>query len=171
MIRRMGVTATLLMLGSPLSAQELRARRDLTVEIALVQRARDSIAVELEQALPAARVKTVPPGWRASVRAVERRLNLDWRGPEPILLLVSDGGTGFRCRPGAESGADRCRGRTEAVRARDETDSTVAIVMIFASSAWLERDVWEHELTHALLIQHGFVRESAQHDARRFARR
>lgn len=125
--------------------------------------ARDVLAAELAQARHARQVTSMPPGWAAALRAVERRIGATWSGPPPVLLQVPDDGSGFVCEPEAAT-RDRCRGRTEGIRDGQQR----AFVLLFASSAMLDRQVWEHELAHALLAQLGRDRESRTHDPRFF---
>lgn len=162
--------------GAPVaSAQALRRATETSIAVAgepLVSEplaaeplaaARDELAAELETTRHARRVASVPPGWAAALRAVERRVGASWSGPPPVLLQVPDDGSGFLCEPGAAI-RERCRGRTEGVREGDRR----AFVLLFASSAMLDRRVWEHELAHAMLEQLGRTHESRSHDPRYF---
>ncbi len=106
------------------------------------------------------------PGWGRALRLVEHRAGRRWRSPLPTILLVPDDGAGFDCPHG------RCLGRFEAARfVRQGTpgDSVVVFgVILLAESAMLREAVWLHELTHALLAQHGMIDASLRHDPRYF---
>ncbi len=108
------------------------------------------------------------PRWGRAVRAVERLVGLPWRGATPIVLLVPDGGQGFACDGG------ECAGRFEATRLvttnAERADTVVVGVILLAESAMMREDVWEHELTHALLAQHSLIEASTRHDPRYFPR-
>lgn len=113
-----------------------------------------------------ARPARAMPGWTQVLRSTERSVGLAWRGPEPVVLVVPDAGDGFACPEG------RCDGRFEGTRIvslRDRvSDTTVVGVILLAESAVMSDAVWRHELTHALLAQHGFDEASARHDPRYF---
>ncbi len=116
-----------------------------------------------------ARVVATLPGWRNAVRDVERRTNLVWIGLPPVILIAPDvAGRGFRCDE-----RDTCLGRFSGanvtVSGTDSTVTTLSSIILIAESATTRRDVWAHELTHALLAQHGLLAESARHDRRYFA--
>lgn len=97
-------------------------------------------------------------------RALEQRTGLAWRGPDPLVVLTSQFPEHVRCDGG------RCDARLESVRAIDGADSTVASVVVLSAQSLLSDRVWAHELMHALLMQHGYVAESARHDPRWFPR-
>ncbi len=88
-----------------------------------------------------------------------------------MLLMVDDAGSGFACPPGADATFARCRGRVEGFRSRSVRDTTVVTIVLVAASSWLDRAAWEHELTHALLMQYDLIAESERHDRRYFIAR
>jgi hypothetical protein len=81
-------------------------------------------------------------------------------------LVIADMGRGFGCPEGL------CDGRFEGSRVVfggvAQPDTVVVGVILLAESTMLSEDVWEHELTHALLAQHGLIAESTRHDPRYF---
>lgn len=125
-----------------------------------------ALGKEMEQRWKA-RATPALPGWSAVLRATERQTGLLWRGPSVVVLSVPDVGAGFACPEG------RCDGRFEGVRIVATngavTDTMVVGVILIAESALLSQEVWQHEITHALLAQHGLIEESLRHDRRYFA--
>ena len=116
-----------------------------------------------------ARVVATLPGWRETVRDVERLVEKPWIGLPPVILVVPGvGARGFRCDE-RESCLGRFIGATVTVRGSDCTLTTMSSIIVIAESALTRRDVWAHELTHALLAQHGMIAESSRHDRRYFA--
>ncbi len=93
---------------------------------------------------------------------VERRTGLTWRGPDPLVVLAGEFTNQIACDGG------RCDARLESVRAIAGHDSLVASVVIVSPASLLSEQVWVHELTHALLMQHGRITESERHDPRWF---
>ena len=108
------------------------------------------------------------PGWQNAVRTAERTTQMRWKGPPAAVLIVPDNGNGFICPEG------RCDGRFEGMRIvtgdSTHTDTVVVAVILLAESMRMSSEVWQHELTHALLAQHGMIAESMRHDARYFIR-
>jgi len=171
--------ATLTLIATPLAgpayAQELP--RDATMSpsaivsglaAAELQRVQSGLVLEATTYYRARAVATLP-GWQQTIRDVERLVEKPWIGIPPVILVVpSVGGRGFRC-----DGRDTCLGRfvgaTITVRGSDGTLTTMSSIIVIAESALTRRDVWAHELTHALLAQHGLSAESARHDRRYFA--
>ncbi len=139
--------------ASPVAIQMLRFQAEL------VQKAESTYH---------ARVVSTLPGWSGAVRNVERRTRLKWRGLAPVILLVPDRGRGFPC----EDREDTCLGRYQGVLlqavGRDSSDAVMSSLILIAESARSSPDVWMHELTHALLSQHGLTAESQRHDRRYF---
>ena len=116
-----------------------------------------------------ARVVAALPGWRETVRDVERLVEKPWIGLPPVILVVPGAGArGFRCDE-RETCLGRFIGATVTVRGSDCTLTTMSSIIVIAESALTRRDVWAHELTHALLAQHGMIAESSRHDRRYFA--
>jgi hypothetical protein len=115
-----------------------------------------------------ARVVSTLPGWSEAVRDVERRTRLKWQGLAPVILLVPDRGRGFPC----EDREDTCLGRYQGVLLKvvgsDSTEAVMSSLILIAESARSRPDVWAHELTHAVLSQHGMTAESQRHDRRYF---
>jgi hypothetical protein len=162
-------------LVSPARAQEL-SRDTATCPQAVVsgtaaaelQRVQSGLVLEATTSYRARAVATLP-GWQQTIRDVERLVEKPWIGSPPVILVVpSVGGRGFRC-----DGRDTCLGRfvgaNITVRGSDSTLTTMSSIIVIAESALTRRDVWAHELTHALLAQHGLSAESARHDRRYFA--
>ena len=141
--------------ASPLAFQLLRAQAELVQEAEVAYRAK---------------VVATLPGFSSTVRDVERRVKLPWKGLPPVILLVPDGGRGFSCA----DKEDTCLGRYQGVtlmlqQGADSGQTTMVSLILVAESARTRADVWAHELTHALLSQHGMVAESQRHDRRYFA--
>ena len=115
-----------------------------------------------------ARVVSTLPGWSEAVRDVERRTRLKWHGLAPVILLVPDRGRGFPC----EDREDTCLGRYQGVLLKavgsDSSEAVMSSLILIAESARSRPDVWAHELTHAVLSQHGLTAESQRHDRRYF---
>jgi hypothetical protein len=106
----------------------------------------------------------LPPFYRAVLASVERRLGLAWRGPAPRAILADALPDAVACDGG------RCDGRLESLRLIDGADSVIAVVVVLADHSLLDERVWAHELTHAVLTQHGLIAESVRHDPRWFPR-
>ena len=135
---------------------------------AQLQRVQSGLVVEATASYRARAVATLP-GWQQTIRDVERLVEKPWIGIPPVILVVpSVGGRGFRC-DGRETCLGRFVGATITVRGSDGTLTTMSSIIVIAESALTRRDVWAHELTHALLAQHGLSAESARHDRRYFA--
>ena len=131
-------------------------------------RAQASLVQEAESAYHARVVATLP-GWAYAVKDVERRTRLTWRGLPPVILLVPDGGRGFTCADREDTCLGRFQGVTLKLEGSDSSGTTMSSLILIAESARTRPDVWMHELTHALLSQHGLVAESMRHDRRYFA--
>lgn len=89
-----------------------------------------------------------------------------WQGLPAILLVVPDDGRGFFC------GARRCLGHylgtNIALSYGDSTAVVVSSIILVAQSAMSRPEVWERELTHAILTQQGLSKASTRHDPRYF---
>jgi hypothetical protein len=141
--------------ASPMAFELLKAQGELIQEAESMYRA--SVVATL-------------PGFSQAVREVERRTRLSWKGLPPVILVVPDGGRGFAC----DSREDTCLGRYEGVtlllqQGADSGQTTMVSLILVAESARARPDVWVHELTHAVLSQHGLAAESQRHDRRYFA--
>ncbi len=106
------------------------------------------------------------PGWAQVVRDVERRVGRRWNGPPAVVLLVPDDGRGFACDDALCLG--RYIGARIALAAGDSATIITTSIILIAESMVMRQDVWEHELTHAVLSQHGLTDESTRHDRRYF---
>lgn len=150
-----GAQTLMLASGGSVPATIPNALRDL----------QDSLVVEAEAAWHAHPARLLP-GWAQAVRAVERRVGQRWQGLPAIVLLVPDDGRGFPCDDA------RCLGRYLGARIEvaggDTTTMITSSIILLAESMVMRHDVWEHELTHALLAQYGLVDESTRHDRRYF---
>jgi hypothetical protein len=126
----------------------------------------DSLVARAQRTYPA---RPAPPlrGWAEAVRSVERSAGLSWRGLPAVVLLVHDAGRGFTC-----DGEARCLARFLGARIiateGDTSVVTYSSIVLLAESVAMRREVWEHELTHALLAQYGLEAESSRHDRRYF---
>lgn len=133
----------------------------------LLRVTQDSLVADAERTWRASPAVLLP-GWGESLRDVERIVGRPWRGLPPAVLLVPDDGQGFNCD------FNRCLGRFLGarieIRDQDSTTVTIASIILIAESAMMRRDVWEHELTHAVLGQYGMIEESRRHDPRYFRR-
>lgn len=123
----------------------------------------DALTKELRIAHQAREV-ALPPFYRRVQSDVEHRLGLVWRGPLPRAVVADLAPDAVVCDAG------HCDARLESVRLRVGTDSLVAVVVILVERTLLDERVWAHELTHALLMQHGRIAESLRHDPRWFPR-
>ncbi len=107
-----------------------------------------------------------PAEWPEALRAAEQIVGRPWRGLPASVLLVPDDGRGFFC------GMQRCKGLYLGSRiAMPDGDSTtfvISSIVLVAQSAIGKHEIWLHELTHALLTQHGLLRESTHHAPRYF---
>ncbi len=135
--------------------------------IAVGEAAQRALAAELQQTWNAIAAQTLP-GFPRALESTQRGTGLTWSGPAPAILIVPDDGHGFRC----PEGPGQCLGRFEGARvihrSGDAADTVIVAVILVAQSAQQNPDVWRHELTHALLAQHGMLRESERHDPRYF---
>ena len=131
-------------------------------------RAQAELVQEAESAYHAHVVATLP-GWAYAVKDVERRTRLTWRGLPPVILLVPDGGRGFPCDDREDTCLGRYQGVTLRIEGSDSSGTTMSSLILIAESARTKPEVWMHELTHALLSQHGLVAASMRHDRRYFA--
>jgi hypothetical protein len=163
-------TALLAVLAAPLVAQGPAAGADSANSGSAAAHLRRVQAELVQEAVIAYRARVVAtlPGWQSALRDVERLVDRPWIGLPPVILVVpSAGGRGFAC---AER--DTCLGRFSGanvtVRGTDTTMTALSSLILIAESAVSRRDVWLHELTHALLTQHGMLAESARHDRRYF---
>ena len=129
--------------------------------------AQRALAATLQREWNAIAVQTLP-GFQQTLESTQRGIGLSWEGPAPMLLIVPDEGRGFRC----PEGSGQCVGRFEGARvihhSGDAADTVIIAVILVAQSAQQNLEVWRHELTHALLSQHGMLRESERHDPRYF---
>ena len=164
----MGMTC--LSIAGPLAAQNASVRMGPRLPsgvIASAEAAQRALAAELQRAWDATVVQTLP-GFQHTLESVQRGTGLAWDGPAPALLLVADEGHGFRC----PDGSGQCLGRFEGARvihrSGDAVDTIIVAVILVARSAQQNPEVWRHEITHALLSQHGMLRESERHDPRFF---
>ena len=140
----------------PVAFQLLKAQAELVQEAGLTYRG--------------AKVVESLPGWSRALRDVERLTRLNWRGLPAAILIVPDGGRGFACDGPRSTCLGRYQGVTMMVQqGADSGATTVLIVILIAESARSRPEVWMHELTHALLSQHGKLAESQRHDRRYFA--
>ncbi len=151
------------------AAQPLMLARTPALPVAAVSTelrdAQDSLIAEAQRAWHA-RIAPTLPGWHQSLHDVERAVGRPWNGLAPVVLLVPDDGRGFSCD------GQHCLGRFLGARITipvgDSSAATISSIVLVAESAMMRADVWEHELTHALLAQHGLLSESARHDRRYF---
>lgn len=144
----------------PAQVAQVSEDRDVVAALSSAQRA---LAIELVGAHRGNLVRL--PKWYARLRGeVERRTGLAWRGPDPLVVMADQFPNQIACDGG------RCDARLESVRAIADGDSLVASVLIVSPVSLMSEQVWVHELTHALLMQHGRVAESARHDPRWFSR-
>lgn len=134
---------------------------------ARVQRAQAQLVHEAESTYHARVVATLP-GWAYAVKDAERRVRKAWRGLAPVVLLVPDAGRGFPCDDREDTCLGRYQGAEITVQGSDSAATVISSVILLAESARWRSDVWAHELTHALLSQHGMVAESLRHDRRYF---
>ena len=116
-----------------------------------------------------ARVIATLPGWAYAVKDVERLTRLTWRGLPPVILLVPDRGRGFPCDDKEGTCLGRFQGVTLKLEGSDSSGTTMSSLILIAESARARPDVGMHELTPALLSQHGLVAASMRHDRRYFA--
>jgi type II secretory pathway pseudopilin PulG len=135
--------------------------------IASGEAAQRALSAELQRAWNATAVPT-PSGFHHILESTQRGTGLAWDGPAPALLIVPDEGRGFRC----PEGSGQCLGRFEGARVihhvGDAAETVIVAVILVAQSAQQNPEVWRHEITHALLAQHGMLRESERHDPRYF---
>lgn len=135
--------------------------------IASGEAAQRALSADLQRLWNATAVSTVS-GFQHTLESTQRGTSLSWNGPAPTLLIVPDEGHGFRC----PEGSGQCLGRFEGARVihrgGDAVDTVIVAVILVAQSAQQNPDVWRHEITHALLAQHGMLRESERHDPRYF---
>jgi hypothetical protein len=164
------ISATSIALSGSLAAQNglFRAGPRLpSGVIASGEAAQRALSVELQRAWNAMAVPTLP-GFQHTLESTQRGTGLSWDGPAPALLIVPDDGRGFRC----PDGNGQCLGRFEGARVihrgGDAADTVIVAVILVAQSAQQNPEVWRHEITHALLAQHGMLRESERHDPRYF---
>jgi hypothetical protein len=125
----------------------------------------DSLVTEARRTWHAHPTRALP-GWAHVVRDVERRVGRPWNGPPAIVLLVPDAGRGFACDDALCLG--RYLGARIELAAGDSSTTVTTSIILLAESMAMRQDVWEHELTHAVLSQHGLTDESARHDRRYF---
>ena len=161
--------------GAPVAAQQgpvvaLETSAPAPVAPAVFQllRVQAELVQEAESTYHARAISTLP-GWAYAVKDVERLTRLTWRGLPPVILLVPDRGRGFPCDDKEATCLGRFQGVTLKLEGSDSSGSTMLSLILIAESARTRPDVWMHELTHALLSQHGLVAESMRHDRRYFA--
>ena len=165
--------ALLAAVAAPLAAQGPAAVAEGSAQPApavfQLLRAQAELVQEAESTYRAREIATLP-GWADAVRDAERRTRLTWLGMPPVILLVPDGGRGFACDDKQVTCLGRYQGVTLQLRqGSDSGRTTISNVILIAESARTRPDVWIHELTHALLSQHGLVAASQRHDPRYFA--
>ena len=169
---RHGAGVLLLAFASRLAAQGPAAGAEplpsASAAMSQLLRAQGALVQEAESTYRARVVATLP-GWAAAVRDVERLVRLPWRGLPPVILLVPDGGRGFACDDRQESCLGRFLGARLTLAGTDSASTTMSSLILIAESARTRPDVWMHELTHALLSQHGMIVESMRHDRRYFS--
>ena len=152
----------------PAVAAESTAPATVMPAVFQLLRAQAELVQEAESTYRAHAVATLP-GWAYAVKDVERLTRLTWRGLPPVILLVPDRGRGFPCDDNAGTCLGRFQGVTLKLDGSDSSGTTMSSMILIAESARTRPDVWMHELTHALLSQHGLVAESMRHDRRYFA--
>ena len=170
-LRHAGVL--LLLLAAPLAAQPgLSVGADplpsASAAMSQLLRAQAALVQEAESTYHAHVVATLP-GWAYAVKDVERIVRLPWRGLPPVILLVPDGGRGFACDDRQDSCLGRYLGARLTLTGTDSASTTMSSLILIAESARTRPDVWMHELTHAVLSQHGMIAESVRHDRRYFS--
>ena len=163
------VAATTALAGS-LAAQNESLRTGPRLPSGIIasgEAAQRALSADLQRAWNAIARETLP-GFQHTLESTQRGTGLAWDGPSPTLLIVPDDGHGFRC----PDGTGQCLGRFEGARvihrSGDGADTMIVAVILVAQSAQQNPEVWRHELTHALLAQHGLLRESERHDPRYF---
>jgi hypothetical protein len=133
-------------------------------------KAQAGLVQEAESTYRGARQVEALPGWSRALKDVERSTRLNWRGLPAAIVIVPDGGRGFACDGPRSTCLGRYQGVTMLVQQGADSGSTTMLsVILVAESAKSRPEVWMHELTHALLSQHGKVAESQRHDRRYFA--
>jgi hypothetical protein len=117
------------------------------------------------------RAQVVPtlPGLDEALRDVERRTRRAWTGLAPVIMLVPDKGRGFVCDEQRGGCLGRYLGAELSVRGAEGRVTAMSSIILIAESARRRPDVLIHELTHALLMQHGMLTESSRHDRRFFS--
>ena len=164
----LAIAAPLAAQQGPVSAAETLPTAAAAPAVFQLLRAQAELVSEAESTYRAHAVATLP-GWAYAVKDVERRVRLTWRGLPPVILLVPDGGRGFLCDDKENMCLGRFQGVTLRLEGSDSSGTTMSSLILIAESARARPDVWIHELTHALLSQHGLVAESMRHDRRYFS--
>lgn len=136
---------------------------DETVVLTALARQAQTALAEQVRGEHHGRVVALPPFYRRLQSAVERQVGLPWLGPSPRAIVADAVPNAVACDGG------RCEARLESVRVVAGADSAVVVVVVLADRTLLDERVWAHELTHALLMQHGLVAESIRHDPRWFS--
>ena len=167
------ITAALfLVVAAPLMAQQGPSASPDTVPSSTpvafrMLRAQAQLVQEAESTYHAHAVSTLP-GWSDALKDVERRTRLKWNGLAAVILLVPDRGRGFVCEDKEDTCLGRFQGALIQAQGADSTGAVMSSIILIAESARWRQDVWAHELTHALLSQHGLIAESQRHDRRYF---
>jgi hypothetical protein len=116
-----------------------------------------------------ARVVPALPGFAQALRDVVSRTGRPWTGLPPVVMVVPDNGRGFECGASEHGCLGRYIGAELSAPGQSGVVSSMSSIILIAESAKRRPDVWMHELTHALLTQHGMMAESARHDRRFFS--
>lgn len=163
--------AVLGLLASRASAQGPHVTADSadpTSAAARLERLQARVVQQAIDSYKARPLATAPTGWQSVLRDVERAVERPWIGLPPVILVVPGTSRGFACDE-RHSCLGRFLGANLTVRGADTTLTVQSSIILLAESALTRPDVWSHELTHALLTQHGMLAESARHDRRYFA--
>jgi hypothetical protein len=132
-------------------------------------RVQDQLIRTAESSYRGARVVSSLPGFADAVRDVERLTRLTWTGLPPVIMLVPDRGHGFSCEERGDGCLGQYIGAEVSVPGEAGRVASMSSIILIAESARRRGDVWVHELTHALLTQHGMFAESQRHDRRFFS--
>jgi len=168
-LRHVGVL--LCVLAQPLAAQGPGVAMKAIADSSAVGRLFQLQAKLVREAESTYRARVVPllPGFAEALKEVEGRVRRSWSGLPPVILMVPDFGRGFQCENKAHTCLGRYLGAELTVIGIDSSATAMSSVIVIAESARRRPDVWMHELTHALLIQHRMLAESQRHDRRYFS--